>query len=42
MTEEILLENFNVAVAAFDIGTAQSVDLTGAFEFEFSWLVVDL
>ena len=42
MTDEIFLENFSIAVAAFDVRTTESVDLTDAFEWKFNWLDADL
>ena len=42
MTDEIYLENFYIAVAAFDISLTETVDLSNAFEWKLDWLNADL
>ena len=37
MTEEIVLENLNIAVLALNLTSGYHADLTGAFEWTLEW-----
>ena len=42
MTEEIILENLNIAVLAINLTSGQNQDLTGAFEWTLEWYLLNL